>query len=93
MIQKDDVKNLGTLARIELTDAEIEGLQQEFSAILDYVSELERVELKEEMPQVGTVYNVLREDQDPHQSGLYTDTILGQMPATEAGYMKVKKIL
>ena len=39
------------------------------------------------------VLNVMREDKDPHEAGLYTEKILEQAPAREGDYIKVKKIL
>ena len=39
------------------------------------------------------VLNVMREDVNPHESGLYTEKILEQAPTREGNYIKVKKIL
>jgi hypothetical protein len=35
----------------------------------------------------------MREDGEPHESGIYTQKILEQAPAREKDYIKVKKIL
>ncbi|MEX2013627.1 MAG: Asp-tRNA(Asn)/Glu-tRNA(Gln) amidotransferase subunit GatC [Parcubacteria group bacterium] len=96
-MDKDKVLNLAKLARIELGDKEAENLTREFAAVLDYVGEVKEVDKfdksekfnKEEFP----VRNVMREDAEPHESGLYTKKILEQAPAREGGYIKVKKIL
>lgn len=93
MIEKKEIEELGALARIKLTDKEIEGFQKEFGDILSYISELSVIARKEKEPKAGTVYNVLREDENPHESGVYTDDLLQEMPQSENGYLKVKKIL
>jgi hypothetical protein len=35
----------------------------------------------------------MREDTDPHESGIYTDKITAQFPARDGDYLKVKQIL
>lgn len=96
MIEKKDIEKLAKLARIKVTDAEIESFQKEIDPILGYVSELSAIELrakntpeKEEL----SVYNVLREDGAPHEGGAYTEAILTQAPGREGNFLKVKKIL
>src|SRR3989339_1843015 len=39
----------------------------------------------------GGVMNVFREDQNPNESGNYTDDVLREFPNKENGYLKVKK--
>ena len=41
----------------------------------------------------NTMRNVMREDANPHESGIYTEKMLEQAPAREGNYIKVKKIL
>jgi len=89
------VLNLAKLARIEIGDKEAESLSHEFDAILGYVGEVKgvaTVEHSNNLENVG-VLNVTREDINPHETGLYTEKILGQAPAREGNYLKVKKIL
>jgi len=96
-MDKDKVLSLAKLARIEISDAEAVSLSHEFDAILGYVSEVKEVDKfdkldkfnKEEFP----IRNVLREDNEPHTSGLYTEKILNEAPSREGNYIKVKKIL
>ena len=85
MIEKEEVEALGALARIELTHVEITQLQKEFGDILSYISELNSVASPEETPQIGDVHNVMREDSEPHESGIFTQSIMQEMPATKDG--------
>ena len=93
MIEKQDVQNLGLLARIELSEKEIEQLQKEFGDILGYISELGDAGSSNDQPQVGKVHTVLRDDTDAHDSGVYTEEILQEMRETQKGSLKDKKIL
>lgn len=90
-MDKDKVLNLTKLSRIKIDDAEAEKLSYEFDSILNYVSEVRGVgkSVQEEFP----VRNVMREDGEPHESGIYTEKILEQAPSHEKNYIKVKKIL
>lgn len=87
---------MAKLARIEVGDEEAENLSHEFDAILGYVGEIKKLDYKsslvEARPQPSR-FNVMREDGEPHESGIYTEKILEQAPAREGDYIKVKKIL
>lgn len=94
-MNKDKVLDLARLARIELQNDEAENLSHEFEAILNYVGEVKTL-ITNNIPQTtnkDALWNVMREDEGPHESGLYTKEILEQAPTKEGGYIKVKKIL
>ncbi len=96
-MDKEKVLSLAKLARINLTDDEAQSLSGEFEAILDYVGEVKKagkgnqVSVDEKVSH--HLINVLREDKEPHETGLYTEAILEQAPMKEGNYIKVKKIL
>ena len=94
-MDKDKVLSLAKLARIEISNSEAENLSHEFDAILGYVSEVKGVEADTSAAarQDFAVKNVFREDNAPHESGLYTEKILDQAPERDGDYIKVKKIL
>lgn len=91
---KEEIQHLGTLARIKLTDAEVEKLSGEFSAILEYVSTINDVVKDGSLEKkVGPVFNVFREDEVSNEPGSYTEALLSEMPEKDGRYLKVKKIL
>lgn len=92
MIGKKDIEKLATLARINIADKEIDSLTGEMDSILEYVKQIEEVS-GGELGEVSQLSNVMRDDGEPHESGIYTKDILEQAPETEGGYIKVKKIL
>ncbi len=91
---REEILHLAQLARIDLCEAEIERFTKEFSDILAYVDQVKGLAREGSLePAVGVVHNVFREDQAPHEGGIYTDDLLAAAPMREGGYVKVKKIL
>ncbi len=88
-----EIENLAKLCRIELSDKEKKELLNEMDSILSFVAQIQKVKTEDLKPTVGDLRNVMREDDDSHKSGEYTDIILAEAPKTERGYFKVKKIL
>ncbi len=95
-MNKEEVLKLAKLARIEIPESEAESLAHEFDAILGYVAEVKNVvdgKASEPNKEDFLLHNVMREDGEPHESGIYTEKIITEMPASKDGYLKVKKIL
>ncbi len=96
-MDKDKVLDLAKLARIKISEDEAESLSHEFNAILKYVGEVKEVSPRKDLGETpglsSGVRNLMREDGEGHESGLYTEKILASAPAREGDYIKVKKIL
>lgn len=93
MIKKEDIQKLAELSRITVAEDEVEALASDIESIVNYVSLIKEVTSQELVPEVGTERNVMREDGEPHKSGIHTKTLLHEAPKSERGYVKVKKIL
>lgn len=92
-----DIEKLAELAKIELTDLEKQGLLKDLDSILDYVKQIESVEV-EEVEMEYPNRNIWREDvsarQDLAESLVFSwDLIINQFPDSKDGFVKVKKIL
>lgn len=92
-----DVENLAELARLELSEEEKQEILKDMKGILDYVKQIEGVEIKNTKPVNNDVYNVWREDLLT-PSGLIErefskELITEQFPDSQDGFLKVKKIL
>ena len=86
-----DIENLAELAKIELSDTEKKTLLKDLDGILDYVRQIEKVEVKD----IETEHknkNVWRED-EIKPSIFSHDLIIKQFPDSQDGFLKVKKIL
>ncbi|HCB35060.1 MAG: hypothetical protein A2W52_02220 [Candidatus Taylorbacteria bacterium RIFCSPHIGHO2_02_49_25] len=95
MVTLKEIENLAALSRIALTAEEKEKMRSEFDAILAYVASIREVSaavVKDTRSIVATV-NVMREDGNPHESGIFTETLLSAAPKREGDYIRVKKIL
>lgn len=94
MLDIKDIEKLANLARINVPDAEKEGLRKDIDAILGYVGEIQKIS-----PDLGVarakpdLRNVMREDANPHEKGIFTESLLSSAPEREGQYVKVKKIL
>ena len=85
---------MARLARLQLSDDEVSTLQGELAAILDYVAQLKEADVAGLKPtsQVTGLTNVLRPD-SVESYGVDNTALLQNAPATESGYIKVKRVL
>ena len=93
MLSKEEVVKVAKLARIALSENEVEKFQKELSAVLDYVEELKQVNVEglEEVSQVTGLVNVQRDDKAIGCD--FKEDIMSQAPEIKDGYYKVKAIL
>ncbi len=94
-MKREDVAHLARLARIELSESELEKLPEELSSIVSYVSVITDIagDEADTAPQLGARHNVFRADEVTNEADSYTADLLAEMPAVEGRFMKVKKIL
>jgi aspartyl-tRNA(Asn)/glutamyl-tRNA(Gln) amidotransferase subunit C len=92
-MEQKDVEKLASLARLEIPENEKQEFLDNLQSILGYVSQIQEVTGSATERTIGTLYNIVREDDAPHISGTYTEKILNEAPATEDGFLKVKQIL
>lgn len=90
----EEIRTLGNLSRIALTEKEVETFNQEIDSIIEYVSAVKNiVGSKAETKLLGARYNVFRTDVVTNTPGQYTEVMLAGMPATSGQFLAVKKIL
>jgi aspartyl-tRNA(Asn)/glutamyl-tRNA(Gln) amidotransferase subunit C len=94
MLEIKDIEKLAKLARIQLTQEEMEKLLKEVDPILGYVAQLkEVVSTVSEEKVAGELRNITREDANPTITGVNTKVIVENMPDSQDNYLKVEKIL
>jgi aspartyl-tRNA(Asn)/glutamyl-tRNA(Gln) amidotransferase subunit C len=93
-LTREDVLKLAQLARLQLSDDEVERYRSELSEILQYVEQLQDVDVSELQPtnQVTGLTNVMREDEE-HDYGYKTDDLLKQVPNVKDHQIQVKRML
>jgi aspartyl-tRNA(Asn)/glutamyl-tRNA(Gln) amidotransferase subunit C len=89
-----DVENLAETAKLKLTEDEKNELIKDMSGILNYLKQIEEVELPDIEAKYDN-YNAWREDvpRDPQSQEFSLELITTQFPDSKDGYVKVKKIL
>ena len=94
MISQKEVQHIAKLARLGLTEKEIEKMQKELSSILDYIEKLKEVDISKVEPSshLIKVENVMRNDEVRSLKPEVRRKIIEQVPETKAGYLKVKSI-
>jgi aspartyl-tRNA(Asn)/glutamyl-tRNA(Gln) amidotransferase subunit C len=88
-----DVRHVARLARIALTDDEVQALEGQLSAILAYAEKVGEVATAD-VPPTGHAYpltNILRDD-DPRPS-LAPEQAISTAPAAEEGRFRVPRIM
>jgi aspartyl/glutamyl-tRNA(Asn/Gln) amidotransferase C subunit len=97
MITREEIIKLATLSRLKLSDEEIVHMQKDMGAILAYVDKLKEAKGIDHGPVMSVNKNVLREDANPHEGGIFTDRLIKAAPrhaeTADGKYLKVKKIL
>lgn len=95
-ITADEVRETAALARLELTDAEVERLQRELDAILGYLDSLARLDVSGVEPTTHAVplELPLRDDVlealEPH---LPLEAALADAPRREGAFFEVPKVI
>ena len=89
---KVDVRALAALARIEVSDEELAKLETEIPAIIAFVETIKNADISG-VSQDTTLRNVMRADENPHASGMYTEALLSAAPAREGNRIAVKQVL
>ena len=92
-ISTEDVAHVANLARLRLSDDELELFTGQLSAVLDHVADVEALDVGDLAPTAHPIplENVLRAD-EPEPS-LERDEVLAQAPAVEDDRFRVPQIL
>lgn len=93
-LSRDDVLKLARLAKLQLSEAEVEQYRTELSEILGYVEQLQEVDVAGLQPttQVTGLKNVTREDV-VDDYGATQEDLLKNVPDRKGAYIKVKRVL
>jgi aspartyl/glutamyl-tRNA(Asn/Gln) amidotransferase C subunit len=92
MTQKVDIRALANLAKLQVSDAEVAKLESELPAILSFVETIQQVssDMKEESPEHR---NIMREDGEPHETGVHTEVLLAVAPGRRDNQVVVKQVI
>ncbi|MBE0481849.1 MAG: Asp-tRNA(Asn)/Glu-tRNA(Gln) amidotransferase subunit GatC [Dehalococcoidia bacterium] len=92
-LSKDEVRHIALLARLGVTESDVEKFSEQLSAILEAFEVLQRVDTTDIPPTSHpiAVQNVLRDDKVA--PSLLPDEVLANAPREEDGCFRVKAVL
>ena len=92
-ITLDDVRHVAKLARLALTEPQLQRVTAQLESILEYVAKISQVDISgvEPMAHAVPLANVLRED-EVHPA-LPVDKVLSNAPQTDGPFFRVPKVI
>lgn len=97
-VDKATVAKIASLARINMSESDLDTMVPEFNTILNFVDQLSEVDVSGVEPMTAVIPNTLRLRQDavnadPLTGGGIRDKILANAPAAEHGFFGVPKVI
>jgi len=94
MISREEVQHIAKLARLELTEQEIEKMQKELSSVLDYIEKLKEVDVSgiESKVRATDLENVMRTDEAGNFDPGMSEKLLNEAPEKKGNHIKVKSV-
>ena len=90
-VTKDDVRKVARLSRIAVTDAHDEELVGELNGILNWIDQLNEVDVDGVEPMTSVVETTLPMREDVVTDGNIQDQVLANAPRSEDGFFVVPK--
>jgi len=87
------VARIAALARIKVTEPELEAMVPELNGILAWVEQLGEVDVAGVEPMTAVIPNTLRLRDDVVTDGGIRDAVLANAPAPEHGFFGVPKVI
>jgi aspartyl-tRNA(Asn)/glutamyl-tRNA(Gln) amidotransferase subunit C len=87
------VRHIARLARIAVSEAEVEALAPELSNILGWIEQLGEVDVSGVEPMTAVIPNTLRLREDEVTAGGIREDVLANAPAPEHGFFAVPKVI
>ena len=88
-----NIAALAKLARLEVSAEELQKLEKEIPSILAFVETIQAASAKGSGEPKEALRNVMRADNNPHESGKYTEQLLKAAPAREGDRIAVKQVI
>jgi aspartyl-tRNA(Asn)/glutamyl-tRNA(Gln) amidotransferase subunit C len=80
VIDRDEVLHVARLARLELSEDEVEPMARELSAVLDHIAKIEELDLQDVAPTAHVIADAMPTDAMPTYPGLRADEPRDSLP-------------
>lgn len=92
-LTKDNVAHIAKLARLDLPEADLAPMAEELSNILNWIEQLNEVDVDGVEPMTSVVEMALRWRADRVTDGGYPDDIVANAPESADGFFVVPKVI
>lgn len=92
-VDEKTVRRVARLARIKVADAELPRLAEELNVILDFVEQLNEVNVDHVMPLTSVVEVNMRQRADVVTDGHYAKAVMQNAAASEDDFFMVPKVV
>ncbi len=92
-VNTEQVRHIARLARLAVSDAEVEALVPELNNILSWVEQLAEVDTEGVEPLTAVIPNTLRLREDAVTDGGKPDAVLANAPDREGAFFGVPKVV
>ena len=92
-IDKETAARAAHLARIEVSEAQLDGLAAELSHILDFMDQLQEVDVEGVEPMSSVTPMQLKRRADEVTDGGYPERVLANAPDAREGFFAVPKVV
>ena len=97
-VSREQVAKVASLARIAMSEEELDRIAPEFAKIIDWVEQLGEVDTSTVEPMTAVIPQKLRlrddvVDADPLTGGGVREAVLANAPAAEHGFFGVPKVI
>lgn len=92
-VSPEQARHIGKLARIAMSDAELERLVPELNAIIGWVEQLAEVDTEGVEPLATVIDQKLRLRDDAVNDGDCRDDVLANAPDAQHGFFAVPKVI
>lgn len=89
----DEVRHIANLARVALSDAEVERFREQLSSILDHFETLTQIDTTDVPPTAQTLELVNVERHDEPRASATTAEVLLNAPRRDGPYLRVRAVL
>ena len=89
----DEVRQVAKLARLSLTDRQLQRYRDQLSTVLDHIAKISELDVENVEPLAHPSDLTTRLDEDKVGESLPVETVLGLAPSTELNFLSVPKVL
>jgi len=93
MVTREDVKHIADLAKLDFSEDELEKFVDEFSKILEYVSQLRELDAEGVEPTYSISAKIQPLREDIVKPSLPKEEVLKNAPEEQYGYFKIPRIM